>query len=170
MGPRPDNRSRPTPRRLSGREGLDDKSPSWDYREVGTGDSKDEGTILTGDQRGLGIGRAMTARPASVVNSGGRRPLDTVSRTTATSESSANRGVQPRRPSGQRSGTSRLELALYLAAAIIYIAVGFVRLEVFAWWSYGAGWLVAVIWFGPPVIRRLRRRLRTENHPKRDSA
>lgn len=89
-------------------------------------------------------------------------------RAAATGASQARPGVQPHPPSGQRTGTSRLELALYLAAAIIYIAVGFVRREVFAWWSYGAAWLVAVIWFGPPAIRRLRRRLRNENRSERD--
>ncbi len=69
-----------------------------------------------------------------------------------------------------RGVAGRLEFVLYLAAAIIYIAVGFVRPEVFAWWSYGAAWLVAVIWFVPPAIRRLLKRLRSDAQQERDSA
>ena len=69
-----------------------------------------------------------------------------------------------------RSVPSRLEFVLYLAAAIIYIGVGFVRPEVFAWWSYGAAWLVAVIWFVPPMIRRLLKRLTSDTLQERDSA
>ena len=66
--------------------------------------------------------------------------------------------------------TDRLDLALYLAAAVIYIAVGFVRPEVFAWWSYGAAWFVAVVWFVPPLIRRLMKRIRPKTQRERDSA
>ena len=55
-----------------------------------------------------------------------------------------------------RPGTPRLELLLYLFAGVSYIATGFFAKEVFAWWSYGAIWLVALIWFVPPALRRLR--------------
>jgi hypothetical protein len=55
-----------------------------------------------------------------------------------------------------RAGTPRLELWIYLGAAITYIATGFVAKEVFAWWSYGALWLVAPVWFIPAAIRKFR--------------
>ena len=68
-----------------------------------------------------------------------------------------------------RSESGWSELSLYLAAAIIYIAIGFVRQEVFAWWIYGAAWFVAVIWFGPPLVRRVMKRLRPKTQAERDS-
>ena len=57
-----------------------------------------------------------------------------------------------------RDATPRGELWLYLFAAVVYIGVGFVAKEVFAWWSYGAIWLVALVWLGPLVFRRVRAR------------
>lgn len=63
----------------------------------------------------------------------------------------------------RRSGTPRAELWLYLLAAVIYIGVGFVAKEVFAWWSYGAIWLVAVVWLGPQVFRHRRGRRANED-------
>ncbi len=83
--------------------------------------------------------------------------------------SSAERSVLPDTSSGQRGESGRFELALYLSAAIIYIAVGFVRPEVFAWWSYGAAWFVAVVWFVPPLVRRVMKRLRVRDREERDS-
>lgn len=60
---------------------------------------------------------------------------------------------------GKEGGLSlAAEWAIYVAAAVIYIAVGFVRKEVFAWWSYGAIWFVACAWFIPPAAARLLRR------------
>lgn len=56
----------------------------------------------------------------------------------------------------RRKGTPRSELLLYLFAAVAYIAAGFFAKEVFAWWSYGAIWLVALVWLGPTILRRLR--------------
>lgn len=47
------------------------------------------------------------------------------------------------------------ELGVYGAAAVTYIAAGFIRQEVFAWWSYGAIWFVAWVWFVPPLINRV---------------
>lgn len=55
-----------------------------------------------------------------------------------------------------RDGTPRSELYFYLFAAVSYIALGFAFKEIFAWWSYGAIWFVAVAWFGPPLLRRIR--------------
>jgi len=70
----------------------------------------------------------------------------------------------------RRDGTPRAELLLYLVAAIAYIAAGFLAQAVFAWWSYGAAWFVAVVWFVPPLIRRLMKRIRPKTQPERDSA
>ncbi len=57
---------------------------------------------------------------------------------------------------GKEGGLSpAAERATYLIAGVIYIALGFVRKEVFAWWSYGAIWFVACAWFVPPAVRRL---------------
>jgi len=92
-----------------------------------------------------------------------------MSNTPSTSESATDRSEQPPTPPNRRSGTSRLELSLYLIAAIAYIAVGFAWKEVFAWWSYGAVWLVGVIWFVPPLVRRLLNRVRPQTQPERDA-
>jgi hypothetical protein len=59
----------------------------------------------------------------------------------------------------RRDGKPRAELWLYLLAAVVYIAVGFVVKEVFAWWSYGAIWLVAFVWLGPRAWQWLRGRI-----------
>ena len=58
----------------------------------------------------------------------------------------------------RRTGTPRTELFLYLFAAVAYIAMGFFAKEVFAWWSYGAIWLVALVWLGPQLFRRVHER------------
>ena len=67
-----------------------------------------------------------------------------------------------------RDATPRSELLLYLFAAVSYIALGFLFKEVFAWWSYGAIWLVAVAWFGPTLLDRLRGRKRPAEHVQGD--
>ncbi len=54
----------------------------------------------------------------------------------------------------RRGGTPLFELILYLVAGCAYIATGFIAKEVFAWWSYGAIWLVAIVWFVPKLWRR----------------
>ena len=93
-----------------------------------------------------------------------------MSDTTEPKETSTNDGGPRSEPPDDRNESGRFELALYLAAAIIYIAVGFVRQEVFAWWIYGAAWFVAVIWFVPPMLRRLMKRVRPETKPDGDSS
>lgn len=55
----------------------------------------------------------------------------------------------------RRDGTPRAELWIYLFAAVVYIAAGFFAKEVFAWWSYGAIWLVALVLLGPRAWRWL---------------
>ena len=75
-----------------------------------------------------------------------------------TGRTSTDNGVRSGRPAGDRGESSRLDLILYLIAGVIYIFVGFLAEEVFAWWSYGVVWLVAVVWLGPPAIHHLRKR------------
>jgi len=51
----------------------------------------------------------------------------------------------------------RRELALYLAAAAVYVAVGVARPELLFSWIVGAGYLLLAVVALPFVVRRLRR-------------
>ncbi len=48
------------------------------------------------------------------------------------------------------------ELALYLAAAVAYIALGVAVPEVLLSWVEGAGFLLLTVWLLPALARRLR--------------
>ena len=56
-----------------------------------------------------------------------------------------------------RDGTPRSELWWYVFAAVTYIAAGFPVKQVFAWWWFGAMWLILVVWVGPKILDRFRR-------------
>jgi hypothetical protein len=49
---------------------------------------------------------------------------------------------------------------MYLLAAITYIAMGFLVKQVFAWWWFGAIWLVGFVHFAPRVSAWARARFR----------
>lgn len=48
------------------------------------------------------------------------------------------------------------ELALYLAAAVVYIAVGVAVPELLFSWIEGAAFLLLAVWVLPAVLERLR--------------
>jgi putative Ca2+/H+ antiporter (TMEM165/GDT1 family) len=48
------------------------------------------------------------------------------------------------------------ELALYLAAAAVYVALGVVVPEVLFAWVAGAAFLLLAVWIVPALVRRLR--------------
>lgn len=55
-----------------------------------------------------------------------------------------------------RDGWSvKQEVAAYLATAIVYVTLGFVAKGVFAWWLFGAAFLIAAVWGVPAIWRRL---------------
>ena len=60
------------------------------------------------------------------------------------------------RASGRARG-GRRELALYLAAAAVYVAVGVARPELLFTWVVAAGYLLLAVVALPFVVRRLRR-------------
>ncbi|MFN2469520.1 MAG: hypothetical protein ABR583_00710 [Gaiellaceae bacterium] len=51
----------------------------------------------------------------------------------------------------------RQELALYLAAAVTYIALGVAFPDLLLSWFEGAAFLVAFVWLVPAVLRRFQR-------------
>ena len=55
-----------------------------------------------------------------------------------------------------REATPRSELWLYFWAAVSYIAMGFPVKQVFAWWWFGAMWMVGFVWVVPMLIERRR--------------
>lgn len=59
---------------------------------------------------------------------------------------------------GARDATPREELWLYAGAAISYIVCGFFVKQIFAWWWFGAAWLVAFVWLVPKAIDLVRGR------------
>ena len=48
------------------------------------------------------------------------------------------------------------ELALYAAAAAVYVAVGVAVPEVLLAWPVGAAYLLVAVWLVPAALRRLR--------------
>ncbi|MDP9492423.1 MAG: hypothetical protein M3P42_09550 [Actinomycetota bacterium] len=48
------------------------------------------------------------------------------------------------------------ELALYLAAAVTYIALGVAVPDLLLSWVEGAGFLLLAVWLLPTLVRRLR--------------
>lgn len=51
--------------------------------------------------------------------------------------------------------SAKQQLVAYLLAATGYILLGFLAKGVFAWWPFGAAFLVAAIWGIPALWRRL---------------
>lgn len=49
----------------------------------------------------------------------------------------------------------RQEVTVYLLAAVAYMLLGFVAKGVFAWWLFGAIFLLVVVWGVPAIWRRL---------------
>lgn len=48
------------------------------------------------------------------------------------------------------------ELALYVVAAAIYVAVGVALPELLLAWPVGAAYLLVAVWLVPAAVRRLR--------------
>lgn len=48
------------------------------------------------------------------------------------------------------------ELALYLAAGVIYVVLGVAWPDLLLSWVEGAGFLLLAVWAVPAVVRRLR--------------
>jgi hypothetical protein len=51
---------------------------------------------------------------------------------------------------------SRGELALYVAAAVVYIALGLAEPNLLLAWFEGAAFLLLAVWIVPALVRRLR--------------
>ena len=71
------------------------------------------------------------------------------------------------RPDGSPSSlrealaSGRRELALYVAAGVVYVAIGVAAVEFLFTWAVAAGYLLATVVLLPYLVRRLRdRRMR----------
>lgn len=62
-----------------------------------------------------------------------------------------------RRPEDPRWYTSRVEVALYLLAAVTYIGFGMFH-KFLLNWIIGPLWLIAVVWLVPMAVDGIRRR------------
>ena len=51
---------------------------------------------------------------------------------------------------------SRGELVLYVAASVVYVALGLVEPNLLLSWFEGAAFLLLAVWIVPALVRRLR--------------